>query len=138
MNTNDIAYIAGLFDAQGSVEYVKRKQRKKGTKKAYNYWSIRCEMSMPDQEVMKWVHETIGCGTLNKRETKKTWRWRCSYREALTFVKMIWPFAQVKLHDIENIIDHYEPRAQELGDNVVDLAEERAHRIATNPWHNLL
>ena len=128
MNTNEAAYIAGLFDSQGTVEYVKRKQHKKGKKKAYNYWSIRCEMSMPDREVMAWVHETIGCGTLNKRDTKKTWRWRCSYREALTFVKIIWPYAIIKLHKIEQIIDHYEPRAQELGDNVVDLETERQVR----------
>jgi len=128
MNTNDAAYIAGLFDSQGTVEYVKRKQHRKGKKKAYNYWCIRCEMSMPDREVMEWVHETIGNGTLNKREAKKTWRWRCSYRDALTFVKIIWPYAIVKLHKIEQIIDHYEPRAQELGDNVVDLESERIIR----------
>ena len=128
MNTNDAAYIAGLFDNQGTVEYVKRKQHRKGKKKAYNYWCIRCEMSMPDREVMEWVHETIGNGTLNKREAKKTWRWRCSYRDALTFVKIIWPYAIVKLHKIEQIIDHYEPRAQELGDNVVDLESERIIR----------
>jgi len=128
MNTNEAAYIAGLFDSQGTVEYVKRKQHRKGKKKAYNYWCIRCEMSMPDREVMEWVHETIGNGTLNKRETKKTWRWRCSYRDALTFAKIIWPYAIIKLHKIEQIIDHYEPRAQELGDNVVDLETERTIR----------
>ena len=37
----------------------------------------------------------------------------------------MWPFAQVKLHKLEQIIDHYEPRAQELGDNIVDLETER-------------
>jgi hypothetical protein len=128
MNTNDAAYIAGLFDSQGSVECGKREQHRKGKKKPYSYWCIRCEMSMADKEVMKWVHETIGNGTLNKREGKKTWRWRCSYRDALTFAKLIWPYAQVKLHKIEQIIDHYEPRAQELGDNVVDLESERIIR----------
>ena len=88
---------------------------------------------MPDQEVMKWVHETIGCGTLNKRETKKTWRWRCSYRDALTFAKLLWPYAQFKLHKLEQIIDHYEPRAQELGDNIVDLETEREIRRLVGP-----
>ena len=127
MNTTDAAYIAGLFDAQGSVEYVKRKQHRKG-KKAYDSWCIRCEIAMPDHEAMKWVHETLGCGTLNKRKGRKTWRWRCSYRDALTFVKIIWPFIQIKLHKVEQIIDHYEPRAQELGDNVVDLETEREFR----------
>ena len=145
MEISEAAYIAGLFDGEGSVEYVKRKQYKKEKKNAYDCWSIRCEMSMTDREVMEWVHETIGCGTLNKREAKKSWtgkkpqwRWRCSYRDALTFAKLLWPDAQVKLHKLEQIIDHYEPRAQDLADNVVDLAEERNIRIATNPWNNLL
>jgi len=136
----DVAYIAGLFDGEGHVEYKKRKQYKKEKKKAYDCWSIRCEMSMTDREVMEWVHETIGCGTLNKREAKKSWtgkkpqwRWRCSYRDALTFAKLMWPYAQVKLHKLEQIIDHYEPRAQELGDNVVDLETEREVRRLVGP-----
>ena len=123
MTTNDAAYIAGLFDSQGTVEYVKRKQHRKGKKKPYSYWCIRCEMSMPDREVMEWVHETIGNGTLNKREGKKTWRWRCSYRDALMFAKLMWPFAQVKLHKLEQIIDHYEPEYS--APNVVSLETYR-------------
>ena len=33
----DVAYMAGLFDGEGSVEYKKRKQLKKGNKKAYDF-----------------------------------------------------------------------------------------------------
>ena len=127
MNQNDIAYMAGLFDGEGHVEYKKRLvKQKKGKNKAYNTWSIRCEMSMTDREVMEWFHETIGFGTLNKREAKKSWtgkkpqwRWRCGYRDALEFAKLMWPYAQVKLHPLEQIIDHYEPEFSD--DNVVSL-----------------
>ena len=87
---------------------------------------------MPDREVMKWVHETLGCGTLNKREAKKTWRWRCSYRDALTFAKLIWPYAQVKLHKIEQIIDHYDPKT--FDGNVVSLAQYRNYMGLG--WHD--
>ena len=133
MESNDIAYMAGLFDGEGHVEYKKRLvKQKKGKNKAYKTWSIRCEMSMTDRGVMEWFHETIGFGTLNKREAKKSWtgkkpqwRWRCSYRDALEFAKLMWPYTQVKLHPLEQIIDHYEPDIQEMGDNVVDLAKER-------------
>jgi hypothetical protein len=130
INLTDISYMAGLFDGEGSVEYKKRKQLKKGNKKAYDFWSIRCEMSMTDQGVMEWFHETIGCGTLNKREAKKSWtgkkpqwRWRCQYRDALQFAKLMWPFAQVKLHKLEQIIDHYEP--EHSAPNVVSLENYR-------------
>ena len=129
----EVAYMAGLFDGEGHVEYKKRLvKQKKGKNKAYKTWSIRCEMSMTDREVMEWFHQTLNFGTLNKREAKKSWtgkkpqwRWRCSYRDALKFAKLMWPHAQVKLHKLEQIIDHYEPDIQEMGDNVVDLEKER-------------
>ena len=131
MNQNDIAYMAGLFDGEGHVEYKKRLvKQKKGKNKAYRTWSIRCEMSMTDKGVMEWFYEALGFGTLNKREAKKSWsgrksqwRWRCSYRDALKFAKLLWPYAQVKLHPLEQIVDHYEPI-----DNVVNLEEERYKR----------
>jgi|TARA_R110000824_G_scaffold394900_1_gene595040 hypothetical protein len=136
MEINDIAYMAGLFDGEGHVEYKKRLvKQKKGKNKAYKTWSIRCEMSMTDRGVMEWFHETLGFGTLNEREAKLSWtgkktqwRWRCSYRDALVFAKLMWPYTQVKLHKLEQIIDHYEPDHQDLKDNVVDLAQERERR----------
>ena len=70
----EVAYMAGLFDGEGHVEYKKRLvKQKKGKNKAYRTWSIRCEMSMTDKGVMEWFHETVGFGTLNKREAKKSW-----------------------------------------------------------------
>tara|TARA_R100000750_G_scaffold5997_1_gene4677 strand:- start:2046 stop:2438 length:393 start_codon:yes stop_codon:yes gene_type:complete len=116
VNQNDIAYIAGLFDGEGSVSYYQRKEKQKNKKKAYNYWVIRCEMSMTDQYVMEWFYKTLDVGTLTKRLPTKSWvgrkmqwRWRCGYRDAYSFAKIIWPHTQVKLHKIEQIIDHYNP-----------------------------
>ena len=122
MNDNfklDISYIAGLFDGKGSVSYKNK------------VWKIRMEISMPDKNVMELVHETLGCGTLHEKKVagkKKQWRWQCSHRDALYVCKLLWPHTIVKLHKIEQIIDHYEPDIQELGDNVVDLALERESR----------
>ena len=112
MNDNhklDIAYIAGLFDSKGSISYRKK------------VWKM--EMSMTDKNVMELVHETLGCGTL--KEIKKQWRWQCSHRDALHVCKLLWPHVVVKLHKIEQIIDHYEPDIQELGDNIVELDKYR-------------
>ena len=139
MQINDIAYIAGLFDGEGCVT-CKKKPTKRPDRggKIYNQWYIRCEISMTDKEVISWLHETLGFGwsaekRYNKRPKnyKRQWRWCCGYRDALTFAKMIWPFAQVKLHKIEQIIDHYEPNIQDLDDNVIDLASERMRRNDT-------
>ena len=134
MNNNfklDITYIAGLFDSKGSI-YYKQVIEKRKTKKPTKVWKIRMEMSMPDKNVMELVHETLGCGTLREKKIlkgiKKQWRWQCSHRDALYVCKLLWPHTIVKLHKLEQIIDHYEPRAQELGDNVIDLETERTIR----------
>jgi len=95
VNQNDIAYIAGLFDGEGSVSYYQRKKKQKNKKKAYNYWVIRCEMSMTDQYVMEWFYKTLDVGTLTKRLPTKSWvgrkmqwRWRCGYRDAYSFANL--------------------------------------------------
>ena len=62
------------------------------------------------------------------KKYKTQWRWRCTFRDAYHVCKLLWPYTHVKLHKIEQVIDHYEPRAQELGDNVVDLETERMIR----------
>jgi hypothetical protein len=93
------------------------------------------EISMTDKFVIQWVHETLGVGTFAKKPPgkgqlgkKMQYRWRCGFRDALYVSKLLWSEAKVKLHKIEQIIDHYEPRAQELGDNIVDLETEREIR----------
>ena len=113
LNQTDIAYIAGLFDGEGSVDFAKRKEKRNGKK--YMCQRILMRIEMTDKYVLKWVHETLGVGTLRKRNrspsVKKHWkdRWVYSvrFRDALYVCKLLWPHAQVKLHKIEQILDHY-------------------------------
>ena len=134
MDISDAAYAAGLFDGEGSVYYKKTKQKKhqRPGKPIHNVWVIRMEIAMTDKDTIKWCHDLFKCGHFGERKVqkgnKRQWRWRVSHRDALYVAKILWPYSQVKLHKIEQIIDHYEPRAQELGDNVVDLETERIIR----------
>ena len=130
----EIAYIAGLFDGEGCVTCKQKKTKRKDRGgKVYNQWFIRCEIALTDQDVITGIHETLGFGWSNEKINKGTpkkrwWRWACGHRAALKFAKLMWPYTQVQLHKLEQIIDHYEPRAQELGDNVIDLETERTIR----------
>ena len=130
----DAAYAAGLFDGEGSVYFKRTKQKKhqRPGKPIHNVIVIRMEIAMTDKDTIKWCHDTFKCGAFSERKVKpkykRQWRWRVSHRDALYVAKILWPFAQVKLHKIEQIIDHYEPRVQELGDNIIDLETERAVR----------
>ena len=127
----ETAYIAGLFDGGGCVTYSKTPKKRKDKKKDYTTWNIRMEISMTDESVIRWVHEVLKVGTVSIRKPTKSrtgkktqWRWRCSYRDAYYVAKLIWPYAQVKLHKLEQIIDHYNPEYPDLK-NVVHLEDYR-------------
>jgi len=130
INIADVAYIAGLFDGEGCVTYKQRMKKRGEDKKAYPTWDIRMEVNMTDKYVIEWIHETLGVGTFGKKPPgkgqlgrKMQYRWRCGFRDALYVAKLIWPYAQVKLHKIEQIIDHYSPETGHK--NVVSLEDYR-------------
>ena len=133
MSPIDASYIAGLFDGEGCVQYkqyldTKRKNRPR----RYKVWRVSMEMSMTDEMVIRWVHETLNVGTVklniknkspsSKPHWKNQWRWRCSHRDAYKVAKILWPYAKTKLHKIEQIIDHYEPEFL-MEDKVVSLQQ---------------
>jgi hypothetical protein len=85
---------------------------------------------MTDKDVMESLHNILGFGAFNERKpikswlgNKTQWRWRCSHRDAFIFAKLLWPYARVKMHKLEQIIDHYEPEYRES--NVVSLEAYR-------------
>ena len=134
MNENDVAYIAGLFDGEGCVQVKKYKEKKKKHKgpgyRTANCVRISMEIAMTDESVIYWVHDILGVGSvrvkprkgLRKNGTKylTQYVWRCSFRDAYQVARLLWPYAQTKLHGIEKIIDHYEPEHVFNG-KVVDL-----------------
>jgi len=142
ISITDIAYIAGLFDGEGSIYYARRKEKKKKHNgKGYRTsmsQRISMEIAMTDEHVIRWVHEVLNVGTVVEKRKKglrkngtpylKQWKWRCTFREAYYVCRLLWPYAHTKLHKIEQVIDHYEPYAKNLGDNVIDLELERKTR----------
>ena len=133
--SQDIAYIAGLFDGEGSIYYAKRREKKKKHNgEGYRYSNsqrISMEITMTDRSVLEWVHEVLGVGTLNKKTRKgrrkdgtkylMQWKWRCTFRDAYYVCCLLWPWAHTKLPKINQIIAHYDPRTCGTYGNVVDL-----------------
>ena len=129
---SDAAYMAGLFDGEGSIDFTKRKEKKRsGT---YNCRRVSMEISMTDQSVIRWVHEVLGVGTVVKKPRKglrkdgtkylMQWRWRCTFRDAYYVCRVLWPYAHTKLPKIQQVIDHYSQEKVMQG-NVVSLNEYR-------------
>jgi len=126
----DKAYIAGLFDGEGSIHFKRKPEKKRsGT---YDCMRISMEISMTDRSVLIWVHEVLGVGTLNKKPRKgkrvdgsnylMQYRWRCTFRDAFYVCCLLWPFAHTKLHKIQQVIEHYTNEKINM-DNIVDLAD---------------
>jgi len=107
-----IAFIAGLFDGEGCVDYARRWEKKKNRPRKYLFRRIACEIGMTDYPVLHWLHKTLGYGTLNPRKSvegyKPQWRWRCSFRDSYKFAQQMLPHAIVKYKKLKQIVDHYE------------------------------
>ena len=134
----DRAYIAGLFDGEGSIHFkrgIEKKKKHKG--KGYrtsNSLRLSMEITMTDESVLRWVHEVLGVGTLNKKPRKgrrvdgtkylMQYRWRCTFRDAYYVCCLIWPWSHTKLEKVQQIIQHYSDHRLMNG-KVVDLNEYR-------------
>ena len=129
---SDAAYLAGLFDGEGSIDFTKRKEKKRSG--IYDCRRVSMEISMTDQSVIRWVHEVLGVGTVVKKPRKglrkngtkylMQWRWRCTFRDAYYVCRVLWPYAHTKLPKIQQVIDHYSKEKVMQG-NVVSLNEYR-------------
>ena len=135
----DKAYIAGLFDGEGSIYFkrgIEKKKRHKG-KPGYrlsNSMRISMEITMTDRSVLMWVHEVLGVGTLRPKTVKglrkdgtkylKQYKWRCTFRDAYYVCCLIWPWSHTKLEKVQQIIQHYSEHKLMNG-KVIDLDEYR-------------
>ena len=141
MNDTDIAYIAGLFDGEGSIQCKQAWEKKKkhkgvGYRKAYS-WRINMEITMTDQSVLIWLHEVLGVGTLTDKTRKgrrkdgtkylMQWRWRGTYRDAYDVCCLLWPYAHTKLDKIQQVLEHYSKEVLKKG-NVVNIDEYKMRK----------
>ena len=68
MEESNIAYIAGLFDGEGCIQYKQYMRKRKHNKKAYPTWSIKMEVAMTDKSVLIWMCEVLGVGTVTEKK----------------------------------------------------------------------
>ena len=135
ISSEDIAYIAGLFDGDGSIYYAKRiEKKKKHNGKGYRTsmsQRISMEVTMTDESVIRWLHEVLKVGTVVKKPRKglrkdgtkylMQYKWRCTFRDAYYVCCLLFPYAHTKLEKIQKIINHYDGVI--MNNKVVDLDE---------------
>ena len=130
------AYIAGLFDGEGSIYFAKRPERKKKHNgKGYRTsisQRISMEITMTDESVIRWVHEVLNVGTVVRKPRKglrkdgtkylMQYKWRCTFRDAYYVCVLIWPWSHTKMPKIQQIIDYYADK-KIMNDKVINLKQ---------------
>ena len=139
----EIAYIAGLFDGEGSIHIKRGPEKKKKHKgKGYrmsNSMRLSMEITMTDRSVLLWVYEILGVGTLTDKPRKgkrkdgtpylMQYRWRCTFRDAYYVCRLLWPYAHTKLHKIQEVIAYYSKKRLDKGADIVDLDKYKMKKV---------
>ena len=139
MTSEEAAYIAGLFDGEGSINIKRGIEKKKKHKNKLGYrlsnsMRISMEITMTDKSVLIWVHEVLGVGTLKPKTVRglrkdgtpylKQYKWRCVFRDAYLVSCALFPYAHVKLDKIQKVIDYYASRDLKVFNNKVVSLDE--------------
>lgn len=139
MNKDDIAYAAGLFDAEGSVSIGKWKRKTLISPSHY----LRVSLSSANHKILDWLKNNFnGCISIaNKKNSKislkykgKTYRskhtvfrWRTTSNAAVDFLQRIAPYLQIKRPQAELALQFQNEIKQNAGYNQV-TQESLQHR----------
>tara|TARA_Y100000289_G_C3794699_1_gene85886 strand:- start:95 stop:496 length:402 start_codon:yes stop_codon:yes gene_type:complete len=111
---SSIAYLAGLFDGEGSVMYKQYIEKRKNRPNPMKCWRIRLDVAMTDKETIKYIYDTLDVGWWGPRTVrpgrKPQWRWSTSFRGANKVARMFLPYAKTKKEVLQKIVDHYDKR----------------------------
>ena len=93
MSLSDIAYMAGIFDGEGSVTISAE------AKRAKNYY-LRATVTNTNEPLMKWIVEHFRGGYIAKTRgiltRKDCYTWTISGKKAQNFLRIIQDFSIVK------------------------------------------
>ena len=107
-----IAYLAGLFDGEGSVTYKQYLENRKTGPNPSLCWRLRLELAMTCKDTVEHIYKTLNIGWFGPRTVKPgclpQWRWSVSFRGAYEVAKLFVPHAITKKIKLQKIIDHYD------------------------------
>jgi hypothetical protein len=116
MTPTERAYVAGIIDGEGYIEYTQRQRirhDRKG-KPVHKVWNIRLEVPQVDGRLIDYLMETTGEGARDMKHypDKDQWqdqhRWRVGYRGVYRVLKQVDKYLIVKREKAKLVTDHYD------------------------------
>jgi hypothetical protein len=116
MTATERAYVAGIVDGEGSIEYVQRQvvRHDRPGKPVHKVWNIRLEVPQVDGRLIDYLIETTAEGTRDMKRfpNNDKWqdqhRWRVAHRGVYRVLKQIDKYLIVKKEKAKLVVDHYD------------------------------
>ena len=116
MTATERAYVAGIIDGEGSIEYVQRNvvRHDRPGKPVHKVWNIRLEVPQVDGRLIDYLMETTAEGTRDMKRfpNNDKWqdqhRWRVAHRGVYRVLKQIDKYLIVKQEKAKLVVDHYD------------------------------
>ena len=116
MTATERAYVAGIIDGEGSIEYVQRNviRHDRPGKPVHKVWNIRLEVPQVDGRLIDYLIETTAEGTRDMKRfpNNDNWqdqhRWRCAHRGVYRVLKQVLKYLIVKQEKAKLVVDHYD------------------------------
>jgi len=116
MTPTESAYVAGIIDGEGSIEFKKKPRIRRdriGTP-TYKTLIVRMEVPQVDGRLIDYLMETTKEGTrdIKRYPNNEKWqdqhRWRCGYHGVYRILRQIYRYLIVKKEKAKKVIDHYD------------------------------
>ena len=116
MTPTERAYVAGIIDGEGSIEYVQRDRIRhdRPGKPVHKVWNIRMEVPQVDGRLIDYLIATTDEGVRDMKhfpgndKWQSQHRWRAGYRGVYRVLKQIHKYLIVKREKSEMVIKHYD------------------------------
>ncbi len=135
MIDTELAYLAGIFDGEGSVYIGQRAMRSQGVKTGKTQYVMGAALGMTDPYIPMLLHEEFGGSLLVKRRSEKNsaWQdvhlWGIDGRAALAFLEVIQPWVRIKKLQVDLAVRFQQRRKTGVHLTESQRAVQEAERI---------
>ena len=118
MTPTESAYVGGIIDGEGCIEFKRRKTKRNDRpgKPIHNVLVVRMEVPQVDKRLIDYLMEITKEGTrdIKRYPSHPTWhdqhRWRVGYHGVYRVLKQVYPYLIVKKEKAKQLIDHYDKK----------------------------
>jgi hypothetical protein len=104
MDTNVLAYVAGIIDGEGAICIAKRRPNRKSGEINFSYWNC-VRVGNTDRRLIEWLRETFCIGSVQvekpRKNNKAFYTWHVASKEAADLLVSVYDYLVIKKEQAE-------------------------------------